>query len=218
MTRAEIRSLMASWLDDVNQTYFLPAQMNVWINLAQRRVQMQLLQAGENFYMKPIETTLVANQADYVLPSDFVVEHRIEVILSGSGTTENRQGLVPITTNQQDLVGISTGNPSNYYIKKDRITISPTPISALTMRLYYSPRVADLSNDADTPDVPEHFMEYVALLAAFDGFIKDDRAPNNLLMKKNEYETLLKQMAEDRTQDLPRQVVVTSEDAFGAWF
>lgn len=219
MTRGEIKTLMASWLDDINKTYFTDAQMNVWINLAQRQVQLHLLNAGENFYMKPVESTLVANQADYVLPNDFIVEHRIEVILSGTGVNENRQPLLPITTNQQDLVPISNGNPSHYYIKKDRITVSPTPNQALTMRLYYSPRVADLSADADTPDVPEHFMEYVAMVACFNGFIKDDRAPDNLLVKKKEYEEILRQMSEDRTQDLPRQVVVLDDDSiYGAWF
>lgn len=218
MTRGEIRALMSSWLDDVNQTYFTPAQQNVWINLAQRQVQQMLLQAGENFYMRPVETILVTDQADYVLPADFMVEHRIEIIISGTGPNENRQPLLPITTNQQDLVSIATGVPSNYYIKKDRITISPTPQQSYVMRLYYSPRVTDLVNDADTPDVPEQFMEFVAILAALDGFIKDDRSSENLMAKKLPYEMLLKQMAEDRLQDQPRSVVMTDDTEFGSLF
>src|SRR5574343_497738 len=123
--------------------------------------------------MKPVTTTLVVAQQDYALPSDFIVEHRLEIVLSGSGSTENRRPLEPITTNQQDLISIASGTPSHYYIKKDRVTLSPTPDTALTMRLYYSPRVADMTADADSPDVPEQFMEYVAILAAYDGFIKD---------------------------------------------
>lgn len=209
---------MCSWLDDPSQTYFTAAQCNVWINLAQRHVQQMLLQAGENWYMRPVETTLVEDQYDYVLPSDFLVEHRIEIVISGSGVTENRQPLLPITTNQQDLVSVAAGVPSNYFIKKDRITISPAPQQSYTMRLYYSPRVADLGNDADTPDVPEQFMEFVAVLAALDGFIKDDRASENLMAKKLQYETLIKQMAEDRLQDQPRMVVMNDDTEFGALF
>lgn len=207
MTRAEIRTLICSWLDDPNQTYFTPAQTNIWINLAHRQVQMYLLQAGENYYMRPVETNCVIGQSDYLLPTDFMVEHRIEVVISGTGINENRLPLVFITTNEQDLIPISTGLPTNYYIKKDRFTVSPTPDQTYLMRLYYSPMVADLTGDSDVPDIPEQYMEYVAVLAAYNGFIKDDRAPNNLVAKKQELEALLKQMSEDRTQDRSRQVV-----------
>lgn len=219
MTRSDLRTLVLSWLDDTQGAYFTAAQVNVWLNMAQREVQKLLLQAGENYYMKPVETTTVSSQSDYVLPSDFMVEHRLEIVISGSGPTENRQALTPITTNQQDLISIALGNPTNYYIKKDRVTLSPTPQQSYTLRLYYSPRVTDMASDSDSPDVPEQYMEYVAILAAYDGFIKDDRAPNNLVAKKEKYEQLLKQMAEDRTQDLSRQVVMVNDyDTGGAWY
>lgn len=218
MTRAQLSALVVSWLDDVNQTYFTPTQVNVWLNLAQRQVQQLLLQAGQNWYMTPVETTTVVSQADYVLPSDFMVEHRLEIVQSGTGVNENRVTLSEITTNQQVFVPIGLGCPTNYYIKKDRVTISPTPDQTYPLRLYYSYRVADMNNDSDTPDVPEQFMEYVAILAAFDGFIKDDRAPQNLLLKKEKYETLLKEMANDRTQDQGRQVVQLTDYDSQQWW
>lgn len=210
MTRSEISTLVLSWLDDANAGYFTPAQVNIWINLAHRQVQMMLLQSGENYYMKPVETLTVRGQQDYVLPGDFMVEHRLELVQSGTGTNEDRRKLECITTNQQDFVSIATGMPCAYYIKKDRITLSPCPDNQYLLRIYYSPLVQDLGADSDVPDVPEQYMEYVALLAAFNGFIKDDRAPTNLLAKKSEFEKLLKEMSEDRTQDASRSVVQTA--------
>jgi hypothetical protein len=208
MTRAQLSTLVVGWLDDPNQGYFTASLVNTWLNLAARQVQQMLLQAGENWYMKPVETLTVASQAEYVLPSDFMVEHRLELVTSGTGTNENRKTLQHITTNQQDQVSIGLGEPSCYYIKKDRIVLSPTPsIGNLTLRLYYSPLATDMAADADEPDVPEQFHEYVAILAAYDGFVKDDRNPGNLVHKKEKYEMLLKQMAEDRIQDTSRQVV-----------
>lgn len=218
MTRLDIQALVLSWLDDSDAGYFTPPQVNTWINLAHRQLQMLLLQAGENYYMKPVETTLVVGQSDYILPADFMVEHRLEIVLSGTGYNESRQPLVMITTNQQDMISIGLGNPANYYIKKDRVTLSPTPQQALPLRIYYSPMVQDLSSDSDVPDVPEQYMEYVALLAAFNGFIKDDRAPQNLQAKMMQFEALLKQMAEDRTQDSSRQVVQTMDYDGGSYF
>lgn len=219
MTRADLRTLISTWTDDMSQTYFTAAQVNVWLNLAQRQVQMMLLQAGQNWYMKPVETLTVANQADYVLPNDFIMEHRIELVLSGTGDQEARRPIAMITTNQQDFVPIAPGTPRAYAIKKNRITLSPTPdTSNLVLRLYYSPRVTDMSSDSDSPDVPEQFMEYVALLAAYDAFIKDDRDPSNIIAKKAKYEELLKEMAAQRTQDAPRMVVISDEYDRGDYF
>lgn len=209
MTRAQVRNLVLSYLDDLNGTYFTSAQVNVWIDLAQKRVQQMLLQAGENYYLKPVETTLVVNQADYVLPDDFFVLHRLEIVLSGTGTTEERQAIVPITTNQQGMVSIAAGTPAFYAIKKDRITLSPTPDTALTMRIYYSPMVSDITGDAQSPDIPVQFHELVAILAALDGFIKDDRSSENLMAKKEDYMKLLEQMKNERRQDSPRMIVMT---------
>lgn len=219
MTRAQISTLVLSWLDDEQQGYFNTNDVNTWINLAHRQVQLELLQAGSNWYMKPVETFTVIGQADYLWPSDFVVEHRLEVVLSGTGTNENRQALVPVTTNMSDLIPLAKSTPTNYYIKKDRFTLTPVPDSAYLMRLYYSPMVADLASDSDVPDIPEQFMEMVALYAAFNGFIKDDRPPDILLAKKQEFLILLRQSAVDRTQDLSRQVVeVQDYDANGWWY
>lgn len=209
MTRSEIRTLILTWLDDAQSGYFDATTLNLWINLAQREVQKLLLQAGTNFYMEPVQTLTVSDQADYVLPDDFITLHRLEVVITGTGVNENRQPLGPITTNQQDLVQITSGIPTNYYIKKDRVTVSPTPDNEYVLRLYYSPRVEDLTGDSDTPDVPEQYMEYVAILAAYNGFIKDDRAPENIVAKKAKYEEMLKLMASERTQDVSRQVVQT---------
>jgi len=208
MTFLTAHNLIASWLDDVNHGYFTEAQIIVWLNLAQKHVQNELLQAGNNWYLKPVETTLVSGQADYVLPTDFVQEHRLEVVMSDYGTpNEVTQAITPITLNQQDMVSRRLGNPTNYYFKKDRMVLSPTPQFTNVLRLYYSPTTVDVTTYTDVLDVPEQFAEYCCLTACFDGFIKDDRAPENLVHKKEKYEAMIKKMAVDRIKDLPRQVV-----------
>ena len=184
MTVAQLTALILSWLDDEQQGYFNATDVLAWLNMAHRQVQMYLLQAGENYYVKPVETQTINGQSDYLLPSDFMVEHRLELVLSGTGPSENRQQLGMITTNQQDMISITLGVPSNYYIKKDRVTLSPMPQQAYTLRLYYSPMVADLALLTDIPDIPNQYMEAVAILAACNGFIKDDRVPTNILEKK----------------------------------
>lgn len=79
------------------------------------------------------------------------------------------------------------------------------------MRLWYSPRVADLSSDSDSPDVPEQYMEYCAIVAAYDGFVKDDRMPDVLMNKKDEIDKQLKDSSQQRTQDGPRRIIETQD-------
>lgn len=216
MTRGEINTLILSWLDDEKQGYFTAADVNQWINLAQRQVQMELLLAGNNWYERKVITPTVVYQQDYVFPNDFMILHRLELILSGTGISECRQPIFPMTINQQEEV--TSGTPCNYYLNKDRFSLDPIPSQVWPMRLYYSPRVQDLTGDGDVPDVPEQFMEFLAILACFDGFIKDDRAPENLLAKKAKYEEMLRKMAVDRSQDVPRMVVLMDSQGPGECF
>lgn len=219
MTRAELRTLILEWLDDVNAGYFTTATVNTWINNAQREVQKKLLEAGDNYYLETVQTSTVASQADYVIPDDFVKLHRLELILSGTGVNENRLQLNPITLNQQFDYGNGLGTPIAYALKKNRLTLFPTPDQVYTLRLYYSPRVADMNSDSDIPDVPEDYQELIAIEAAFNGFIKDDRSPAVLIDKQAKYIQQLKQTSEDRKQDRSRRVIETDDvDGFMAVF
>lgn len=217
-TVAGLTSLMISWLDDDQQTYFTPANTLMWINYAIREVQKQLVMAGQNYYVKPVESILVVGQQDYILPSDFLKENRIEIVLSGTGYNEVRQPLNCITLNEQDWSSNNLGTPCQYYIKKDRFTVMPTPDTALVIRMYYSPKIADVTLTTDIPDIPEEYMEYVALLAAFNGFIKDDRVPDNLSMKIKEYQEGFKSMKNERTQDGSRHIVMSQDYDCNGWF
>jgi len=207
VTRGELKNYIRGITDEIDALYLTDDLLNMWLNLAQKHVQGALLQAGQNWYEQIAETLTVIGQADYVIPADFRELHRLELVTSGTGTFETRKPIKEITTNQQDFVPISLGEPFVYIIKKNRVTLSPTPdIANLVLRLYYSPLVDDMTSDADEPDVPEEFHEYVGIVAALNVFIKDDRVPNNLLVKKQEYEKMLKDMADDRTVDAPRSV------------
>jgi hypothetical protein len=73
-----------------------------------------------------------------------------------------------------------------------------------------------MDDDTDTPDIPDDYQELVALYAARDCFIKDDRADTNLQTKIAFYEKMLSEMADERNQDMSRQVVSTSSEGYGS--
>lgn len=216
MNFVELQNLTAYWLDDIDFGYFKPIQVKLWLNNAQKEVQKMLLQSRANFYLTPVQTTLVVNQNDYVLPNDFMTVHRAEVVMSGSPPNESLSPIAPMTLNQQDLVPNGTGTPRYYFLKKNRIRIYPAPDTALTFRLHYSYAVSDMVNDTDQPDVPSSYHEMLAVLATIDGLMKDGRDVQPMLAKRGYFENLLKQETQDRNEDAPRSIVQTGGDYSGS--
>lgn len=212
MTLGDLQNLCAYWLDDLDFGYFKQAQLNVWLNNAQAEVQKILLQSRCNFYLTPVQTTLVVSQNDYVLPSDFMTIHRGEIVMSGTPPNEDVMPIAPVTLNQQDLVPARTGTPQFYFLKKNRIRLMPAPDTALTFRIYYSYLASNMVNLTDSPDIPTAYHELVAVLATMDGLRKDGRDLNPMERKKAYYEELLKQETQDRNEDAPRGIIQSGND------
>lgn len=218
MTFLQLQNLVAYWLDDPNYGYYSLTQVKLALNNAQKETQKILLQAGENWYVKCVQTPSVSGQSEYELPTDVLKIHRLAIVLSGTAPNEN---IVPIrrtTLNQQDLESNGTGTPDGYYYKKTRIVIMPaSDISNLWIRLHYTYLVADMVNDSDLPDIPTQYHEYPAILAGIDGLLKDGRDASLLLAKKSYYEELMKRDSEDRAEDSPRTVVMTDNGVGGVF-
>lgn len=212
MTLSDLENLTAYWLDDVNFGYFTRPQVDFWLNNAAIEVQKLLLQSKSNFYLVPVQTNLVVNQSDYVLPADFIVLNRLEVVLTGTPPNEDVLPLAPMTLNQQDLVPNRTGTPQFYYLKKNRIKVFPTPDTSLIFRLYYSYQITNMVLSTDSPDVPVAYHEMIALKAAQDGLLKDGRSNMQLMQKLAQLEQLLKQETDGRNEDAPRGIVSTGND------
>lgn len=215
MTRAEIKTLIWSWLDDPLGGYFTDANLNTWINNAQRQVQRRLIQAGELYYAIEVETPTVANTNEYALPTDYLRHHRMNLILSGTFPNQTIITLKGVTPMQSTNFPQGTACPQAYYMKKDSFVLLKCPDQVYTISLLYSYLVADLTSDLDEPDVPTQYQEMVAILALMDGFLKDQRNPAPMFQTKLDYyEKLMIQDAQDRAVDSPREVVVT-QDYFG---
>jgi len=223
MNRLELRNLVLYWLDDLNAGYFTEPQVNVWLNNAQQEVQKRLIKAGQNYYLKCVQTQLVINQNKYALPEDFKKVNRIEYVVQGTTfPNEIVYQVLPITTNQKDLALQGTGTPQFYSLRKDSIIIYPTPSVTGTLRLFYSYAITDMLTDVDVPDVPRQYQQLISLLACQDGFLKDGRT-NDLLQKKlQEYESMFDTDANERQVDTVRAVVMTGDGYnngyYGGWY
>lgn len=212
MNFLQLKQLVSFWLDDLNFGYFSETQVSTWLNNAQKEVQKKLIKMGDNYYTRFVQTNTVPNQSRYVLPQDFKKLHRLEMMTSGTVPNESVQSLTPMTINQQDLISRGTGQPLYYFIEKNMLVLFPAPDTAQVLRMVYSYQVTDMTLDSDTPDVPESYHEFVALLACQYGFLKDGRVNELLLSKIAKYEETFNQDAEDRQQDTVREIVNTGSD------
>ena len=218
MQFSDLQATVSYWLDDLAFGYFTQTQVKIWLNNAQKRLQKRLVKTGNQQYQKVVQTTLVVNQPDYVLPLDFKALDRLEVVTGGAPPNEARYPVSPITLNQQDLVLTGTGSPRWYSFKRNRLVLYPAPDTAYTLRLYYTYEVSDMVNDNDVPDAPESYHEYMALLAAEDGFLKDQRGSEILAKKMAEYEHELDADANSRNRDTPRTIRETGNSDSGSYF
>lgn len=209
MNRSDLRTLVADWLDDPNLGYFSQTVINTRLNLAARRVQQLIKNTHEDHYKKCVESSTVADQRNYKLPTDFLELRYLGVVTSGSGETATVQQLLPLESSERKLLCLKTGTPTHYDYEKSHLLLWPLPDSAKTLRLEYIYRIADMDDDSDEPDIPEEHHELVAVIAALDGFIKDDRVSAQLERKREEYEQWLAIDDEERSLDGPRQIVQT---------
>lgn len=218
MNLAQLQTYVSYALDDLNFGYFTQTQVTVWLNNAQHELQKRLLKAGNNRYTITVTTPLVPNQQAYALPLDFKKLHNLEVVISGVPPNENTSPISPITENQKYLVQNGAGTPNFYVIKKNNLILYPTSDSPTTLRMVYSYMVPDMVNLTDVPDAPSDYHEMIGLLAIEDGFIKDGRA-NPLIEKKiAAIQQSIDSDAQERTQDAPRGIVETGNNADNGFF
>lgn len=206
---------MVSYIvDDLNFSYFTTAQVQFWINNAQREVQKKLLQTPGNWYAKRVTTPTVQNQSDYVLPTDFLKIHRVELVLSGTAPNEIKGPICFITPNEIDQLPPGPGTPSCAYILQNTMSVFPAPDTAgQTIRIFYSYLVADMVSSGDTPDTPYQYEELIGLLAARDAFIKDQRDPAPLDAKIAYYDAMMIRDAQQREITQGRRIVSTQGES-----
>ena len=105
MNLQQLQNLISYWVDDPNQTYFLPAQTMVFLNNAQQEVNKRLTLTNDSWYRKCGQLYTVQNQECYAPPPDFEKVNHMTVIPPGSSfPNENRFPIVHCTEAEADRV------------------------------------------------------------------------------------------------------------------
>lgn len=220
MTFLELQNMVAQWCDDVSFGYFTQSFVKLMVNNAAYEVYKLLNKTGEYRYLKCLETETVANQQQYIVPSDFITVEKL-VFVDNPGTTQESEIVVaPLTLNQvRTFVAplVDSNGPAVYHLQRDRLVIYPAPQSERTLRLYYSYLPSPMVDDDDEPDAPINYHEYIAVLATKSCFLKDKQPVAPIQDKLDEYTAMLKASAQERHRDMPRMVVETEYPWGSEW-
>lgn len=209
MTKSEIVTYFLQLMDDPFGGYYTTTFTDLAANLAQEEVQKHLLMAGELYYVKQVQASTVQNQQDYIWPQDLLKLNRVEIITSGVTPNQIIQEITPITLNQMGAFSQTTGTPSNYCLKQDRFSLYPIPDSIWTLNLYYSYKIAALTSNSQTPDIPEIYHKVISAYMARMGKVKADTDMTNVNMLIMPFEKEMDELAQQRQYQTPRRVIET---------
>lgn len=209
LTFLNLQQLVGDWLDDVDFGYFKLPIVKMRLNLALIEVQKRLIAAGQDWYVKCAQTTLIENQEIYQFPVDYLKTNAIRVTQALQGPNTNWQDITPMTRSQRNQLPNQTAMPTNYFLDKEYFHILPIPDNTYIIELEYTYRIQPMVADADIPDCPPQYQELIAVLAVLDGFVKDGRDMSAIIKKRDDYLELLKIDSQQRKIDRPRKVVST---------
>lgn len=157
MNVSDIKTRIKRQFGDESAVQISDADIYRWITDAQQAIVIQ----NEALLQTPATSVSVAGQADYNLPSDIV--HLNSILYKKFSLKKlSLQEMQEYIDGWQDSTVYSGGTPSNYFVFANTFTLFPTPItSGDEIKIYYSKRPTDVTQDSDPLVVPVQYHEAV---------------------------------------------------------
>ncbi len=161
-TLATVRTQVRSFLDEPIAADWTNIELDVLINHKYHEVYSAVIDVFEEYAtLSTANSSIVADQQEYSLPSDFLKIRRVEITYSDDSSAVPQRALpLPIDQIRRDLGNQNTGinvtrNPV-YYLRGDNFGLVPVPDVAVTngIKIWYYAIVSDLSSDSSEFDLP----------------------------------------------------------------
>lgn len=212
-TSAGLRN-QTRFLTNTDTTTYSNADLDASINTYYHLFVNEILEAmdGWDFQGEIATTNLVANQQEYVFPTDILKIKRVEITYDGT----NWYNAQPFDINMRGTATDTTSIASDFDKSspffdafENSLFLYPIPDAARTaaLKIWYEDEVAELSNATDEPDFAEAYHKGLCYGAAKDWFQKYAEVPANIKkaqMMENEmqaYITRMKVFYNRKTQD-----------------
>lgn len=169
------------YITNSTSTTYTDADINGAINVYYDLFCTEILESMDDwdFQGEIATSSLVANQQEYVFPSDILKIKRIEITYDGTTWYEAR----PEDVNEQEYDSGSVARINDNYdqsepkydLMDNSLFIKPVPTTAVTsgLKIWYEKLVTQLSADTDEPVIPRPFHKGLCYGAAKDYFEKN---------------------------------------------
>lgn len=211
-------------ITNTNSTTYTDAELDASVNMYLDLFTTEILDSMDEWdFQGEIATTdLVANQQEYVFPSDILKIKRVEVSYDGTNWYE----AAPMDVNERGGANDSTSirndfttNKPYYDLMDNSVFLFPIPTAASTagIKIFYEKLQTHLSADTDSPNFVRSFHKGLCYGAAKDYFEKflGERSGFDIKLQnaKNELEEYIMRMKSFyRRRNQDRQYIVGAVD------
>lgn len=221
-TLLEIRNTAKQYSDLVNSNFITDAEWNGYINLSYFELYDLLIQKyGDDYYVaSPYSITTAGTSQRYALPADFYKMLGLDLQVGSSPDSwvtirpfmfaERNQYALP---NMQSFFGYTN---LKYRINGNFLMLIPIASAGQVLRLWYCPRLTELTADTSTVDGISGWQDYICVDAAMKAVCKQELDPSALMARKQGLIARIESAAENRDAGSP-QVVSDSRSTDGWW-
>ena len=208
---ATITSRAQSLADMINDNFVSTTEWTFWINSAAQDLYDKLTQADPERYMNVYQFTSQPNTQSYALPSDFYKLLRVDAVYGTANLplfyTLRKFSLLEEDSYQFPIYNIA-GPVYRYRLRGNNLWITPGPLQATTMNLWYTPVFTQLVNQTDTFDGINGWEQYVVLQTAVHALQKEGATdPSFLVAEMEKWEQKIKALELERDSSFPEQTI-----------
>ena len=173
MTLTTIRDKVRRLLGGISSTEYSDANINISINNCYHSfITKAIINNGQWEVSGDVATAnIVADQKEYVLPTDLIALKRIEINFTGGTNTWSVANIIDMR-NKPGAISNDTADGTSPKIRifDDSLFLEDNPASNSTngLKVYYSKESTELSSDSDEPNLPEHLQTYLMHGACLD--------------------------------------------------
>lgn len=199
VTLTQLRTRSRQRADMENSDFVTDSELNQYINGSISELHDLLVATYADYFLSSSTFATVSGTEAYALPATFYKLMGVDVQTNNSEWSSIRPFNFNERNKNQDLTFNRVGGPNlRYRVMGSNIKLSPTPTSAVNVKVWFTPKATALSADADTLDDLNGFSEYVIVDAAIKMLQKQDDDVSVLMAQKAELKRRIEVMAQNR--------------------